>query len=165
MTSPLSLTSPSVGSISFKMHLPTVDLPHPDSPTSPKVSPCLIEKETPSTAKTWPETRLKTPLRMGKCFLRSVTSSSGPPLEEMRERARSATTTSATYGLHDAIGVPACGKMARHLFLDRRVVGAAFVGSELAARRGGAAGRHVLQGRHPGRGLPEAGAAVDGGGG
>src|SRR5207244_1065699 len=31
---------------------PTVDLPHPDSPTSPRVSPWKISNETPSTART-----------------------------------------------------------------------------------------------------------------
>ena len=32
------------------MQRPVVDLPQPDSPTSPSVSPAIIEKLTPATA-------------------------------------------------------------------------------------------------------------------
>jgi hypothetical protein len=42
--------SPEVGSISFMMDLPAVDLPQPDSPTRPSVSPWPTVKEMPSTA-------------------------------------------------------------------------------------------------------------------
>jgi hypothetical protein len=54
---------------------PTVDFPQPDSPTSPTVSPFAIEKLTPSTANTVPDARCRTPVRIGKCFLRSRMSS------------------------------------------------------------------------------------------
>ena len=47
---PLNNISPSVISYSPVIVLPSVDLPHPDSPTNPKVSPFLILKVTPSTA-------------------------------------------------------------------------------------------------------------------
>ncbi len=46
----------------------SVDLPQPLSPTRPSVSPSAMRKLTPSTARTWPLTRAKTPLRTGKCF-------------------------------------------------------------------------------------------------
>src|ERR1700760_3953036 len=46
-----NLTSPRVGSMSRRRQRPTVDLPQPDSPTSPKVSPRNISNVTPSTAR------------------------------------------------------------------------------------------------------------------
>lgn len=49
---PLKIIWPEVGSYNFKIVLPVVVLPHPDSPTNPKVSPLLIVKETLSTALT-----------------------------------------------------------------------------------------------------------------
>ncbi len=50
MSRPSILMLPSVGSISRRTVRPTVDLPQPDSPTRPSVSPRRIEKLTPSTA-------------------------------------------------------------------------------------------------------------------
>ena len=44
---------------SCRMPLPTVVLPQPDSPTSASVRPAGIASDTPSTAFTWPTTRLK----------------------------------------------------------------------------------------------------------
>src|SRR5580700_10623709 len=79
MSRPNSLMRPSVGSSSRSTVRATVDLPHPLSPTSPKVSPGPIEKLTPSTARTWPKVRRMIPFLTGKCFLRSLTSSSGAP--------------------------------------------------------------------------------------
>ena len=55
-----------------------VDLPHPDSPTTPSVSPLLTEKETPSTARTRPISFWKMiPRVIGKCFSRFSTVSRG----------------------------------------------------------------------------------------
>ena len=54
MLRPLNTMSPEVGSSSLVITRPVVDLPQPDSPTSPSVSPALTEKETPSTARTAP---------------------------------------------------------------------------------------------------------------
>src|SRR5262245_55370785 len=60
------------------MARPTVDLPHPDSPTSPNVSPRRMASVTPSTARTSPTCRSSTsPLLMGNQTLRSSTSTSG----------------------------------------------------------------------------------------
>ena len=47
---PSNHTSPAVGSISRRMQRPVVDLPEPDSPTSPSVSPGAMSKLTLSTA-------------------------------------------------------------------------------------------------------------------
>src|SRR5215467_13680905 len=74
---PLNHTSPEVGSMSRRMQRPVVDLPHPDSPTSPKVSPALSSKLTPLTACTRSTSREKTPPLMTKFFTRSFTRSSG----------------------------------------------------------------------------------------
>ena len=53
---------------------PAVVLPEPDSPTSPTTSPGLMFKLTFSTALTLATTRENTPPRIGKYFLRSLTS-------------------------------------------------------------------------------------------
>src|ERR687886_2471407 len=55
---------------------PSVDLPQPDSPTSPSVSPFWIERSTPSTARTWPPVPRR-PAPAGKYFFRPRTSSRG----------------------------------------------------------------------------------------
>ena len=54
MSRPLSRIVPAVGSSSRTTQLPTVDLPLPDSPTSPSISPAPIVNDTPSTACTTP---------------------------------------------------------------------------------------------------------------
>src|SRR6267142_2559822 len=59
-----------------------VDLPQPDSPTMPTVSPLAIEKETLSTARTVLRALNRSP-RTGKCFVSPLTCSSGcaaPPM-------------------------------------------------------------------------------------
>src|SRR6218665_802677 len=48
MSRPLKSISPPSTSMSFSRHLPMVDLPDPDSPTMPSVSPRRTEKLTPS---------------------------------------------------------------------------------------------------------------------
>ena len=53
-----------------------VDLPQPDSPTIPTVSPLTMEKETSSTARTVLRGLNRSP-RTGKCLVRPVTCSSG----------------------------------------------------------------------------------------
>ena len=56
------------------MHRAVVDLPHPDSPTSPRVVPAGMSKETPETAETTPRGRLlKIPPPTSKFFTRSRT--------------------------------------------------------------------------------------------
>ena len=71
---PSNMISPSVFSRSLNIVLPVVDLPQPDSPTSPIVVPFLMVKETSSTALTCPVTPPKNPPLIGKYFLRFLTS-------------------------------------------------------------------------------------------
>ena len=52
MSCPSNVIVPPVGSSSRMMHRAIVDLPHPDSPTTPSVSPRLTLKLTSSTALT-----------------------------------------------------------------------------------------------------------------
>ena len=71
---------PSLGSIRRITQRAVVDLPQPDSPTRPRVSPSCRVKLTPSTAWTRATSRsTMMPDLMGKCTTRSVTSSSGSP--------------------------------------------------------------------------------------
>src|SRR5436190_432323 len=93
----------------------------------------------------WPMVRRSTPFLTGKCFFRLTTSSTG---------ARLCPTLAAIAPLPIAglaiqlLGMPACRPMARALLLvGRKERTAAFVGKR-AARREGAAGRQVRQGRH-----------------
>src|SRR5229473_4994185 len=57
--------------MSLRIVRPRVDLPHPDSPTIPSVSPSSTVKLTPSTALTTPLLRENRPSPIGKCFFRS----------------------------------------------------------------------------------------------
>jgi hypothetical protein len=50
MSCPCSSTRPDVGGCRPSTALPMVDLPEPDSPTRPSVSPGAMSKLTPSTA-------------------------------------------------------------------------------------------------------------------
>ena len=65
MSCPSIRIAPEVGSTSRSTLRATVDLPQPDSPTSPSVSPTPTEKLTPSTACTVPTRRRSTPARTG----------------------------------------------------------------------------------------------------
>src|SRR2546423_14326399 len=71
---PSNRTSPAVGSIKRRMQRPVVDLPQPDSPTSPKVSPRRILKLTSSTALTVSLPAPNNPPPAGKYFFRLLTS-------------------------------------------------------------------------------------------
>lgn len=73
---PSMLTLPSVAGSRRKITRPKVDLPQPDSPTSPSVSPGYTFRSIPSRALTAPASRLKKPLRMGKCFFTPLISRS-----------------------------------------------------------------------------------------
>src|SRR5215217_172608 len=69
---------PSVGSSRFRIMREVVVLPQPDSPTSPKVSPALMSKETSSTALTCPSVREnRIPLVKAKCLRSYSTRSNG----------------------------------------------------------------------------------------
>lgn len=70
MSTPLKIILPAEGSISLRIDLPTVVLPHPDSPTKPNVSPLNILKDKSSTALTFPTVLEKSPFLIGKIFLK-----------------------------------------------------------------------------------------------
>ncbi len=59
MSSPLNRIEPAVGRSRWHSIFATVDLPQPDSPTMPRVSPLARVKSTPSTAFTAPICFLK----------------------------------------------------------------------------------------------------------
>ena len=67
--SPSKKTSPDVGSSRRRARRPSVDLPDPDSPTRPSVSPGWIVTDAADTACTWPRTRRSTPSRTGNNFV------------------------------------------------------------------------------------------------
>jgi hypothetical protein len=85
---------------------PVVDLPQPDSPTRPTVSPALTVKLTPSTAWTAPNWRLNTPARSGKCLTRFSTRSLGPerraPMQLVLGDRRRGRGGGEVLGAHDA---------------------------------------------------------------
>ena len=69
MSRPSNMIEPPVGSSSLAMQRAIVDLPQPDSPTTPSVSPAFSEKLTPSTALTDPTSFWNTSPRVtGKYF-------------------------------------------------------------------------------------------------
>src|SRR5262245_62204873 len=77
---PSKRRSPELGAISFMIIRPVVLLPHPDSPTSPTVSPRRMSKVMPSTARTAAGGPLAhNPRRTGKCFTRLRISSRAAP--------------------------------------------------------------------------------------
>jgi hypothetical protein len=149
MSSPSSLMLPAVGSMRRSAVRPTVDLPQPDSPTRPRVSPRRMEKLTPSTAKTFPALRRRKPLRVLKYFLSSFTSrmagsaqadGMGPACgrSDIRRSIR-------------CVRVPAGDRVALPLLLIRRVFPAAPVVGQCTARREDAARRQVDErGNHSG---------------
>src|SRR5262249_33642278 len=114
-----NLTVPAVGSISRRMQRPVVVFPQPLSPTRPSTSPGATVNETPSTAFTWPTTRGNRPFLIGKCFLRSRTSSSGSGISGLRD----------AHGVEpaggDLVRAPAAGQVAAVEVPDRRVLEAA----------------------------------------
>src|SRR5215475_782354 len=78
-------TSPEVGSMRRRIDRPVVDLPHPDSPTRPRVSPAMMSKVTSSTACTRATSLEKRPPRMGKYFLRFLTDRSSAMAASIQE--------------------------------------------------------------------------------
>src|SRR3954451_9129716 len=80
MSWPRHTTFPDVGRSNDMINFASVDLPQPDSPTTPSVSPLCRVKLTPSTARTAPICRRKTmPCVSGKCLTRSRASRMGSP--------------------------------------------------------------------------------------
>src|SRR5438874_6962364 len=72
------MTVPEVGGINCTIVRQRVDLPQPDSPTTPSTSPSFIDNRTPSTARTKPRRRFKiNTVSTGKCVSKSSTSRNG----------------------------------------------------------------------------------------
>src|SRR5690606_4016864 len=91
MLRPSNQAAPAVGSSSRTSRRASVDLPQPDSPTMPSVSPRARVKLTPSTALTVPTWRLKsTPRVSGKCFARFSTHRSGSSARVVPGRSEAA---------------------------------------------------------------------------
>src|SRR4051794_19218400 len=136
---------PAVGSIRRRMARPTVDLPQPDSPTRPSVSPSPIAKLTPSTANTR-SGLTRNPRLIGKCFFSASTTSTGSPA--CGAPACALTLASVMAGSVRRSGMPTRGPVAGTFFLvSRSFVAAAIVGAR-AARRKGAARRQAVQRGH-----------------
>src|SRR5687767_9044766 len=71
---PSNFTDPAVGLYSWRIARPVVDLPQPDSPTRPSVSPFSTKKSMPSTARTAPTCRWKMIACVsGKCIFSADT--------------------------------------------------------------------------------------------
>src|SRR5579864_323798 len=109
MSSPLNTILPLVGSTSLIAVRPSVDLPQPDSPTSPRVSPVLISRSTPSTACTCPTVRCSTPEATGNQTFRSVIESSGS--DDVQARVNVETAVSGTLQLRAGLRDPARGTL------------------------------------------------------
>src|SRR5262245_11923326 len=137
MSSPSNTIRPAVGSNILRMARPVVDLPQPDSPTSPKVPPRLSAKLMPSTACTVATRRwMMVPLVKGKCTLRSSTRTTSSPPPAARALAGEASGA----GIVEA-GLPMLGRKLGERWAGR----AAGFASEAAARREGTARRQLRQ--------------------
>ena len=96
MSSPSNSIVPPVGSSSRSMVRPAVDLPQPDSPTSPTVSPWRTSREMPSTARTGLSGRvISVFLYWGKCFCMLVRRSSGADPSSVGENGSTRTVGSS----------------------------------------------------------------------
>src|SRR6266478_2571891 len=83
-----------------------VDLPQPDSPTMPTVSPLRTENETSSTARTVLRALNRSP-RTGKCFVRPLTCNSGcaaPPMSSTGANISTAGLVSVIASVPDVHG-------------------------------------------------------------
>src|SRR5712692_5743161 len=118
---------------------PSVDLPQPDSPTRPSVSPFLMSRSTPSTACTCAVVRCRTPDATGNQVFRPRTDTSGSEVVH----ARFSCTASAlgTFQLHAGLGDPARSELCVSDPRQPRGIASAALDLELAAGMKRAAGR------------------------
>src|SRR3990167_4306538 len=86
-SSPSNKILPPSGAISFKIILPSVVLPQPDSPTRPRFSPAASARSTPSTARIKDCGRDKNPPFTGNDFWIFLSSSSISDLDCLHQRA------------------------------------------------------------------------------
>src|SRR2546422_1343330 len=123
MSSPLNWIVPAVESSRRMIVRPSVDLPQPDSPTRPRVSPALISRSTPSTARTWATVRCKTPEATGNHVFSPRTDTSGS--EVVQARVSWACAVSGILQLHAGLGDPASGELIPDAVQGRDVARAA----------------------------------------
>src|SRR5438309_6843169 len=141
---PSTKTEPEVAGSSWTITRPSVDLPEPDSPTSPSVSPAWMSKLTPSTAcTTWLPKR---PAPTGKCLTTSWTRTSTPSLLDGTVWAG----ISVVDFIFECVAHqhPATRFLARSHLVQRRFLAKAALDAEAAARIELATGGQV---RHVGR--------------
>src|SRR2546427_11350075 len=138
MSSPLNWIVPAVESSRRMIVRPSVDLPQPDSPTRPRVSPALISRSTPSTARTWATVRCRTPEATGNHVFSPRTDTSGSEVVQ----ARFSCTASAlgTFQLRAGLRDPARGELRVPDPGQRRDIARAPLDFELTARMKRAAG-------------------------
>ena len=137
---PSNQTSPAVGSIRRRMQRPVVDLPQPDSPTRPSVSPGAMSKLTPSTACTTSALRAEQ-----AAADREVLDQVLDAQERLNRLAHRAAISSAG-SIEHAGDLVAAADLAQ-----RRHRLAALRHRVAAARREAAAGRRLEQARHHAR--------------
>src|SRR5450756_2227341 len=143
MSSPMNSIVPAVGSRRRIMVRPRVDLPQPDSPTRPTVSPFLMSRSTPSTARTCATVLWRTPEETGNHVFNPRTERSGD--EVVQARFSWAWTASGTFQLHAGLGDPACGQLRLTYPVEHRGVARAALDLELAPRVKSTAGRKIDQ--------------------
>src|SRR5450759_3848303 len=143
MSSPMNSIVPAVGSRRRIIVRPSVDLPQPDSPTSPTVSPFLMSRSTPSTARTWATVLWRMPEETGNHVFSPRTDTSGAVA--VQARFSCAWTASGTFELHARLGDPARGQLRFADPVEHRGVARAAFDLELASRVERTAGREVDQ--------------------
>src|SRR5437879_6943993 len=111
---------------------PSVDLPQPDSPTRPSVSPALISRSTPSTARTCATVRCRTPEATGNQVFRPRTETNGSDV--VQARFSCACAASGIFQLDSRLRDPARGKLAFPNPVEGRHVSRAALDLERAAR-------------------------------
>src|SRR6185436_17562843 len=165
MSTPWYLIAPAVGSSNRVISRAVVDLPQPDSPTRPSVSPACTVRLTPSTACTHlvPRARRPSPF-VRKCIFTSSSSRRGAPsIERTPDLAVVVAAVIAMvlrqpgqdFGLEHLVGflqvTPGGASQIRgprdQLGLEGRAQVAAHPVAVLAARVEGAAARHGEQAR------------------
>src|SRR5487761_182852 len=143
MSSPMNSIVPAVGSRRRIMVRPSVDLPQPDSPTRPTVSPFLMSRSTPSTAWTCATVLWRTPEVMGNHVLSPRTDRRGA--DAVQARFSCACAASGTFQLHAGLGDPARGQLRLTDAVEHRGVARAALHLELASRVKRTAGRKIDQ--------------------
>src|SRR5580704_6689146 len=143
MSSPMNSIVPAVGSRRRIIVRPSVDLPQPDSPTRPTVSPFLMSRSTPSTAWTCATVLWRTPEVIGNHVLSPRTDRRGDAA--VHARLSCACATSGTFELHTGLRDPARSQLCLTDAVEHRSVTRAALHLELASWVKRAAGGKIDQ--------------------